>query len=217
MTARDKFGEKLERHVVIHELGHCVVGRLLGFRENGAEFFRSGSSDSGHVGFQWDQGTPAHPLLMRALAGIYSQAVIVPESVCDNMREQVIEGEFEAGLRDMIERNRFLPEIHSEGLAGDWVFIWEIGRRAGLSTDDLVIAVDRAHKALAKLFEDEGFKSMFLACEADLNTWFDTDDEERQFDDTFTYSVARFGPIVDQFREGLSENDSNAPPSADSE
>ena len=124
----------IPRHVVIHEVGHMVVGLHLGVDEQGIEFRESG----GDLAKAWYRCAGPEQLMMRSLAGISAHVLMVPSSLEPRIRA--------AYLHSVL----FTPDHpHYSSLSAG-----ELASLSGASVD-----LKLAHEAASKLYPHDPEKA----------------------------------------------------------
>lgn len=190
MTPRQRHGAEMPRDVMIHELGHAIVRAELGVFESGIELCDPSTGEPARAHFSARKATP-RMMMIRGLAGIYTQAQIAPESFQPELLNTLRDGTFFSRRRSWIELQKVPPDVQDHGFQGDWCSVVSIARSKEPMTDGIIGVLDEALRELQAFSSDWGIGRRVELALTDFNRWFDEDDQGIEHVPMLIYRYAR--------------------------
>lgn len=190
MKPLDRLTNEPDKEVVIHELGHTVAGLMFELAEGGIEFCDPSTGEVARSHFNKILGSPRE-WIIRGIAGMFCQAKIVPESISDDLRSDILNGTIFTRRLDDIE-TQTIPSIISEhGFQGDWLLVLSYAQEISSERATQISEITSAHQRLESAFEDRGIRKKIDLAYRDFKDWLNTDDPDVELSPMLFYSVSR--------------------------
>lgn len=171
--------------VLIHEAGHVVLGHARNLIEGGIEFLIDDPYEVARAHWQ-ETGATVDDKVVRSLAGIFIQALVIPKSVDENLRNHLFrEGVTSATIASCAE---FLIKNRC---AGDWHKITEAFDGENLSESERVVVLNRCLDELRRVVKEKSLVKTAVLTANDIKVWLNTEDAEIQYAPMIFYSVTR--------------------------
>ena len=181
-----------EELVLVHEAGHVVVGHARNLREGGIEFLVNNPYEVARA--HWQQlGVSTDDKVIRALAGIYIQAQLLPESVDANLRSHLnSDGVTTSNLPT------FSALMTENRCAGDWHMINMALDGENLSEGNRALALNRCLSELRRVVSEKSLINTAQLVADDIKRWLDTEDEDIPYATLIIYPMTRSRDVFAQ-------------------
>lgn len=181
--------------ILIHELGHTVVGHELGILEGGIQLCDPATGELARAHFSI-KGTTRKARIARGLGGAYAQAKIRPNDLPEGLPEQILDGSVFSSHADHIEAGT-VPEIVAyAGFSGDWQSVIRVAHETAQNVSEIVEELESAHRCLAVIFQDRQLEKKILRAMTDFETWLDQHDDDIPFMPMLIYPATRLIEVL---------------------
>jgi hypothetical protein len=174
MTPQDRVNPSSE--VIIHELGHLLVGCELGLTEGGIEFTENNPYQVAKA--HYTQYCTISQIVVRSIAGMYAQATCVPDSVEDDLRERILTCTLFDDASVLSYDSTMADTMVRHGFIEDWqILIAQAKASTDLETEQLLL-LRTAHEQLIELFSSRDLQHSLSVLKDDVAEWLRTEDDE---------------------------------------
>jgi len=198
MTPKQKYGHPVPDDVIVHEVGHAVIGIEIGIEDGGIELCDPQTGEIARSHYSNRNATP-RMLIVRAIAGAYAQADLAREQLPEELCRQILDGGI---FSDNIEsiREREVPiAVCEAGFTGDWANAVLAAEKLCETPDAVLLELASAHAELRALYEKRDVRAKILAIKADFLEWLDADDENVPFSTSQFYGSSRLRKQLEAF------------------
>jgi hypothetical protein len=196
MTPTKRLGRVPAKKVLVHEAGHLVIGLAFGIPEGGIRFIEGRSNEIARAEYN-SNGLASRILIIRDLAGMYSQAIISPTSITENLRNRIVDcGLFAKG--DFKQESDITKQMIENGFEGDWELLRTHASNATNSDSEALSYSRDACEELVRTFAGKKLDSIVIGMVEDIVEWFHEDDEDVAIAPWLYYSIGRARRIYEQ-------------------
>ena len=190
MTPREKYQHRVSDDVIVHELGHAIIGNEVGIMERGIELRDPSTGEIARAHYS-TKGVDKRLLIIRGLAGMYVQARIAPVCLPFDLCGQILTGTLFSKHLTNIMAATVPPSVTNAGFQGDWGRIMEIAKGVSKDQSGILAQLNSAHASLQTLFINGKIEPKVKAGKRDFEQWFDMDDDNVQFMEHLIYPFSR--------------------------
>ena len=174
MTPRQKHGHELREDLIVHEIGHAVVGYELGIAEGGIELRHPSTGELARARYSRISATP-RSIMIRGLAGSFVQANIASDHLDAHLRDHILRGTLFAGYKEHLT-NRTVPSaVIAAGFYGDWERVILTAEEFCSNIDDILCELDAAYTKLLAIYNNGSVKDKVMEMRQDFIQWLDED------------------------------------------
>ena len=191
MTPSERLKGSPPDEVIVHELGHLVIGVELGLPEGGIEFTENHPSEVARAYYNRSDVTPIQ-IIIRGLAGMYCQALCFPKSIIDDsLRAQILKHGLFLELSALAGNSPIAKAIRRNGFIGDWRCILHEATSNASNSKETLRLLHKAHGNLISIAKKVNLPRVVLRLLADVKDWMNTDNEDMPYAPAIIYSVNR--------------------------
>jgi len=164
--------------VIVHELGHLIVGLDLRLTEGGIEFTENCSSDVARAHYNRNDANPTQ-VIVRGLAGMYCQALCFPESIVgDSLRIQLLEGKLFAKPSTVVDDAPIWGIMRRNGFVGDWQCVLHEAKIATDNPQNAIRCLQEAHNTLKSIAKKINLRGAAFKLLEDVKDWLNTQNDD---------------------------------------
>jgi hypothetical protein len=178
------------KEVIVHELGHLLVGLEIGLIESGIEFTENDPHEVARAHYSKRNSVPEQ-VAIRSLAGMYSQAVCLPSSLEDELNELLLKCHLFKDSSVLAIDSPVAGMMSRHGFIGDWKCLILQAKEFSDAESPQLDGLRTAHEKLVELFGARNIQAAITALLNDVADWLETDDEELDYGGWVFYPRAR--------------------------
>lgn len=204
MTPLERLNSAPSYPVLIHEVGHLLVGLDLNLSEGGIEFVLNPCDEFARAHYN-STGATHQSRIMRALAGMYFQALMAPGSILEKSEKlcfSILNASLFQEYFYEIKHGQVPADVLTNRFKGDWNCAISVASAQSQHNSDKLLILESSLMQLRQMVDAHSLKTVAEALVADVQYWLTTDDVDVAYAPLIIYPINRARRIFTAQRTG---------------